>query len=166
MPVSIHPWLSFSPHTFALFIAPPTTIQEALNYLLDGNQGRVLYLCGNYPEVLPGITTDPGLFQVRRALTAYQILSILEESDESLTLFEHDQSLYEDDADLLIPIGERCRQRSGDTGSVILFAARPDAWLNRLEPYASRVAFIIRIDPVRAKGGRKVPSKQQTLEGL
>lgn len=166
MPVSIHPQFSFSPDTFLLFIASSATIREALHILLIRHRGRVLYICGNYPEILPSLIVDTDRFQVRRALTAYQVLSILEESDEPLTLFEHDRSLYDDNEDLLNPIGERCRQRASYTGSVLLFAVKPDRWLNQIEPYANRVALIMQPDPVSVKSEKIASSKQRTLEGL
>jgi hypothetical protein len=166
MPVSILSQFSFSPDTFTLCIAPSAMIHEALKNLLTGNRDSILYLCGNYPVILPSIAMDPCRFRVRRALTAYQVLSILEETDESLTLFEHDRSLYDDNENLFIPIGERCRQRAGESGTVILFAVRTDPWLHRLEPYAHRVVFFSHTHSVSIKPGRTDPVIQQTLEGI
>lgn len=157
---------SFSDDTVSIFIAPSTIIIETLDKYLCKTRGQVLYICGNYPEILPSLTIDSDRCKVRRALTAYQVLSILKETDEPLTLFEHDRSLYDDNADLLIPIGERCRQRGKESGTVVLFAVRSDPWLNQLEPYANRVAYFTQFHPISVKGIRSVPSKQHTLEGL
>lgn len=164
MPVSIHQRLSLSPNTFALIIAPQETLCEALTVMLTRHQGHILYLCGNYPEILPGLVSGSDRLRIRRALTAYQILSILDDTSESLTLFEHDRSLYEDTADLLVPIGERCRQRASETGLVVLFAARPDTWLNGLQQYADRVVVVIGRSHSQVRTRKKVWSEQQLLD--
>lgn len=114
--------------------------------------------------MLPGITADSDRFKVRRALTAYQMLSILEEIEEPLTLFEHDRGLYDDNSDLIIPVGERCRQRAAERGSIVLFALIPDIWLSQIEPYANRVACAITPHKIQTRIKNKVTSKQQTLD--
>lgn len=162
MASGIHTKISFSKGTFSLIIAPSTIISEALTLQITGHSGRTLYLCGNYPEILPNLTKVANRFSVRRALTAYQVLSILEESDESLTLFEHDRSLYDDAPDILDLIGEQCRQRAAETGKVILFAQKPDIRLNLFQKYADRIVHCI---PRTEKSGktRKKSSSQQML---
>lgn len=166
MVLSIHPLFSFSSGTFTLFIASAGTIHKALHALLSRHRGRLLYLCGNYPVILPGLVTDQSNLQIRRALTAYQILSILEEADESLILFEHDRTLYDDNEHLLPPIGESCRQKAAGNGGLILFATHQDRWLIRIEPYVDRMAFIQ--EPVHqpARAGSQVHSEQLLLDRI
>lgn len=168
MPIMIHPRFTFSPGSFLLFIASADAICEALSMLLGKTRGRILYLCGNYPVILPLISPVSGSLQVRRALTAYQILSILAESDEQFILFEHDRSLYDDNADLLPTIGEACRQKQSEHVSVILFARSPDKWLDRLEPYAGRVAVLAEVAPRRVLPPSRTTTQtqQQTLDAL
>lgn len=139
-----------------LFVAAHETLCEALHVQLSHHRGKTLYLCGNYPTVLPGLVGDQENLRVRRALTAYQILSILEEADESLILFEHDPTLYADNEDLLTLIGELCRQKAAENSSLILFATRGDRWIIRIEPYANRMVFI------QAPVGQPKKSRKQT----
>jgi len=155
-----------SPHTFTLFIAPSETIQEALNTLMNRQRGKILYLCGNYPEILPKFTSSSTNLSVRRALTIYQVQTILTESDEHLTLFEHDRSLYDDNADLLPYIGELCRHKAEDTGSVFLFSTKLDKWLILIEPYVHRMVLILDdTTPVRSTPVVS-PSTQKILDGI
>jgi hypothetical protein len=162
MPFSIQRYLPFSPNTFSLIIAPQASFGEALTVLV-ACKGHILYLCGNYPEILPGLAHHSERFRVRRALTAYQILSILEESSEPLTIFEHDRSLYDDAPDLIRLIGERCRQRASENGSVVLIATRPDTWLEQLQKSADRIVYvIIRKNETRTK--KRVHSEQLALD--
>ncbi|MFH0966635.1 MAG: hypothetical protein V1862_02980 [Methanobacteriota archaeon] len=155
-----------SPHTFTLFIAPSETIQEALNTLMNRQRGKILYLCGNYPEILPKFTTASTNLVVRRALTIYQVQTILAESDERLTLFEHDRSLFDDNADLLPYIGEFCRHKAEDTGSVFIFSTKLDKWLILLEPYVHRMVLILNDTPSVKQTHAVTASTQKNLDGI
>jgi hypothetical protein len=166
MPASLDLGSVLSPHTFSLFVAPPETIQEALSTLMSRHRGKVLYLCGNYPGILPGFTAYTDKMLVRRALTVYQVQSILEEATEPLILFEHDRSLYDDNADILPYIGELCRYKAKDAGSVFLVSTRLDKWLIRLEPYVERMILIMGTEKPPGPAPAAGTSVQKVLEGL
>lgn len=166
MPAPIDPGSILSPSTFSLFIAPSEMIQEALNTLMSRQPRKILYLCGNYPVILPRLNPQPDKLLVRRALTIYQVQSILEEADEPLILFEHDRSLYDDNADLLPYIGELCRHKATDSYSVFLFSTRLDKWLALIEPYAERMILIIEISPPARSVSTAAPSEQKVLDGI
>ena len=103
---------------------------------------------------------------VRRALTIYQVQSILEEADESLILFEHDRSLYDDNGDLLPSIGEICRHKASGTGMFVLFSTCRDKWLTRMEQYVQRMVLIIEKSP-QVRPVHAVPaSTQNVLDGI
>ncbi|MBN1168044.1 MAG: hypothetical protein JXA44_13085 [Methanospirillaceae archaeon] len=166
MSVSITPGFTLSEGTFSLFIASGDHLHRALSGILRRQRGRTLYVCGNYPVLLTRFQEYAASFEVRRALTAYQVLTILDEAHHSLLLFEHDPTLYDDITDLPCIIGQKCREYAATTGTVLLFASQPDRPLNLFEPYAHRVGvyqgeIIPRVKPVKKREAR-----QKTLEGL
>lgn len=166
MPASVDLGSVLSPNTFSLFIAPSESVLEALITLTSRHRGKILYLCGNYPVLLPGFSSQSEKLLIRRALTIYQVQSILQGAEEPLTFFEHDRSLYDDNAELLPCIGELCRCRAEDTGSIVLFSTRLDKWLTRIEPYAQRMVLIIENAPPKRPAAAGPVSTQKILDGI
>lgn len=166
MPAPIDLGSLLSPNTFSLFIAPPGIIYEALSTMMTRHRGKILYLCGNYPLILPNLTSNQDRVLIRRALTIYQMQSILEEADEPLILFEHDRSLYDDNADLLPYIAEICRHKAKDTGMIFLFSTRQDKWLTLMEPYFERMILIIETSPPKKQLKTVSSSSQMNLDGI
>lgn len=162
----LQPDISYLPGTFFVFVAPSAIILKALITLLSQHQGQVLYLCGNYPIILPKIPLDPSRFQIRRALTAYQILTILDEGDESLILFEHDRTLFDDNADLLPALGEVCREKARTFRVVFLFAERFDQWISQIESYGNRVVYYTGSEPPTKRVMKPPHFSQKTLDGV
>lgn len=158
--------LSPSGGTFSAIIAPAEDLQQALSMLLKRDVGLLLYLCGNYPRLLPGLGEFSDRFEVRRALTAFQILTILEESHHSFLVFEHDRSLYEERADLIPIIGQRCREFAAVNAGVYLIAEHPDRYLQALEPFFDRLYYIRQTTSAPAPQIRVRASRQQTLAGV
>lgn len=87
-------------------------LTQAPELFLRKEQGLILYLCGNYPIILPDLFRFSERFVVRRALTAFQILTILDDAYQSFIIIEHDRSLFEERADLLPIIGHRCKEHA------------------------------------------------------
>ncbi len=167
MPTRIHPEIQFIPGTFSLFIAPSENIQGALSTLLRRYRGQTLYLCGNYPVILPSLSECQNGFHVRRALTIFQVLTILEESSEPLILFEHDRTLYDDTNDMLPYIQEYIRQKTSGDHMVCLFATHSDKWLQKIEPDSHRFVYIFElVSRVHTKILASTESQQQLLDGL
>ena len=134
--------------------------------MMTRHRGKILYLCGNYPLILPNLTSNQDRVLIRRALTIYQMQSILEEADEPLILFEHDRSLYDDNADLLPYIAEICRHKAKDTGMIFLFSTRQDKWLTLMEPYFERMILIIETSPPKKQLKTVSSSSQMNLDGI
>jgi hypothetical protein len=167
MPTRIHPEIIFIPGTFSLFIAPSGIIEGALSNLLRRQRRQTLYLCGNYPVILQKLSEHQHKFKVRRALTIFQVLTILEESSEPLILVEHDRTLYDDNSDTLPYIQEYIRQKTATDHMVCIFATRSDRWLERFEPDTNRFIYIGEtIPPVHTKTHTKTLGSQQSLNGL
>ncbi len=142
--------------TFTIFVAPPALITSTLLEFLKRQKDLTLYISGNYPIFLPNLSYYADNFSVRRALTAFQVLSILDEAFQTVVLFEHDNSLY-DEKDLLPIIGRRCQEH--DEGrTILLFSSKLSSSISELMEYADRV-IVFRDNP------KKAPSKFRQRTG-
>ena len=127
---------------FAVVLAPGAVLAAAVAECLRLHHDRVLYVSGNYPPVLTGLDRRERTFHVRRALTAYQLLSILDEAwAEETILIEHDRGLFDDAPETAAAIGRACNDRAS-AASVILIARRPDDHLRRMLPWATTIVHI------------------------
>lgn len=165
MSVPLLSQVSLSSGTFSVLIAGPEDLTQALEASLTKKKELILYLCGNYPLILPEMHRFSDKFVVRRALTAFQILTILDEAYQSYIIFEHDRSLYEERADLLPIIGHRCREYAVRNSGVLLITTYPDTYIQALEPFFHRV-FYVRTLFQRENTGQMKKSKQLTLPGV
>lgn len=163
MSVSLLPQVSLSPGTFSLLIAVSGDLTEALEAYVTKKRGLILYLCGNYPCILPEMHRFSDRFVIRRALTAFQILTILDEAYHSFIIFEYDRSLFEEHTELLPIIGNRCREHVAKNSEVLVIATRPDQYIHALEPFFHRV-FLVRQVHHEYSPKRMKKSKQLTLE--
>lgn len=155
---------SVSGGTFTAFIAPVEDLTQAPGVYLRKETGLILYLCGNYPVILPEQDRFRDRFVVRRALTAYQILTILDEAYQSFLIFEHDRTLFEDRADLLPVIGHRLREYAMKNLGVLLLAPYPDMYIQALEPFFHRIFLIQQTTVKPAPLKKRKLSKQLSLE--
>jgi len=127
---------------FAIVLAPRSVLAAAVTGCLRLHSDHVLYVSGNYPPVLTGLNRDDRTFHVRRALTAYQLLSILDDAwAEEMIIIEHDPGLFDDAPETAAAIGRACNDRAHG-GTVILMAPRPDDHLRRMLPWATTIVRI------------------------
>ncbi len=127
---------------FAVVLAPGAVLAAAVTGCLRLHHDRVLYVSGNYPTVLTGLDRKERTFHVRRALTAYQLLSILDEAwAEETVIIEHDRGLFDDAPETAEAIGRACYDRAS-SATVILIARRPDDHLRRMLPWATTIVRI------------------------
>lgn len=127
---------------FAVVLAPGAVLSAAVAECLRLHHDRVLYVSGNYPTVLTGLDRKERTFHVRRALTAYQLLSILDEAwAEETVIIEHDRGLFDDAPETAAAIGRACNDRAS-AATVILIARRPDDHLRRMLPWATTIVRI------------------------
>jgi len=73
--------------------SPVEVAVAAVKDYLEIHPFSMLYICGNYSRVLDHLDGD---FDVRRAFTAYQLFSILEDVYQDVVFIEHDPLLFED----------------------------------------------------------------------
>ena len=152
---------TFSQGTFSIIAAPHESLVPAVASAIAPNKRELcLYVCCNYPVLLQKIDRVKRVFHVRRAVNAYQVLEILEESHHSLILFEHDEGLYQDEPELAQAVGMKCREKSGDS-TIVIFHRRFDFALSLMEEFADRV--VVTGETRTTGSGRKI--KRNTDEG-
>lgn len=91
------------PCTFHEVIAHEKVVMiSALNNNKDLQRFLFLYVSGNYSRLLSSINRSSKNFEVRRAYTAYQLFTILKETNHTILLLEHDPTLF-DSAEEMLP---------------------------------------------------------------
>lgn len=126
---------------FCITVAPYASLVPAVMQTLQEERRKILYVSGNYPPVLTAVDRKTGHFSIRRALTAYQYLTILSEAYESCIIVEHDRSVYDDAPETAEVVGRLCRERAEDA-AVLLIARRWDTFLEAMEPAAHTIIQI------------------------
>jgi len=91
---------------------------------------------------------------VRRAFTAFQLLTILREAHHTVIFVEHDPTLYEDAGPVITEVAGALAE-AARTALVVLYAPRPDPTLKVLARRADRVFCI----EAGERGGRAPPAR-------
>jgi len=94
MEFDLCPAVTLQTGSYNAVAAPTDLILAALNS--DGELQRFmfLYVSGNYSRILNGVHRTKN-FDVRRAFTAFQLVTILSEAYHTVILVEHDPTLYD-----------------------------------------------------------------------
>jgi hypothetical protein len=190
MEFELHPSVTLESGTFSVVTAPEELVLRGLNGTPALSRFLFLYVCGNYSRLLSGIRRRSAHFEVRRAFTLFQLLTILREAHHTILFIEHDPTLYEDagsrsrgapapldgpgslrDPGYLLPEMAEALAGAARTALVVLYAPRPDPSLRVLARRADRV-FCLEAgergprEPRAARPGRPLPpgSSQMTLE--
>jgi hypothetical protein len=162
--------LSLVPNSFHVLIGPVEMLIDSLNYNLKELQSiEVLYVPGNYSRILDKLDRRFTELDVRRAFTAYQLLTILKEAYQTLIIFEHDHSLFEDASEMAEYVGQALKEAS-DSSAVLLYSPWTDRHLDEISKFADRVfvfnevhKYVYKRASKKAKPG---PRGQRTLEAF
>jgi DNA polymerase I len=144
MEFELHPSVTLESGTFSVVTAPGELVLRGLNGTPALSRFLFLYVCGNYSRLLTGIRRRSAHFEVRRAFTLFQLLTILREAHHTILFLEHDPSLYEDAGSLqdpgsLLPEVAGALAEAARTAAVVLYAPRQDPTLSLLARRADRV---------------------------
>jgi DNA polymerase I len=177
MELDLCPGIALATGTFNAVIADERVLTGALNTNPELRRFMFLYVCGNYSRILPGISPKFSHFDVRRAFTAHQLLTILHEAHHTIVLVEHDPTLYEGDGggELAGTVAHALKEAARES-LVIIYAEKQDRALATLMRMADRV-FYFAEPPAPAyavaprKGARRggagpLPGAQRRLEGV
>lgn len=174
MEFALCPGIPLQTGTFNVIIADERLLISALNASPELKRFMFLYVCGNYSRILPAVDISSENFDVRRAFTAPQLLTIIREAYHTIVLVEHDPGVYEGAAELVGTVARALTELSREA-LVILYAGRQDARLDRLVREADRVFYFA--EPPSAGrhaagnhysrgGGRAGSGAQRVLEGI
>lgn len=167
MEFEIHPSVTLESGTFSVVMAPEELVLRGLNGTPALSRFLFLYVCGNYSRLLTGIRRRSAHFEVRRAFTLFQLLTILREAHHTILFVEHDPSLYEDAGSLLPEVAAGLAE-AARTALVVLYAPRQDPALRILSRRADRIFCVETGERGRrpARAGRGLPPAggQTTLE--
>jgi hypothetical protein len=84
------------PGRFYAVAAPVKTMLAGLNNSPALGRYTTLFISGNYSRILDGITRPMNTINIRRPFTVHQLLTVLQESTESIIFCEHDSSMFDD----------------------------------------------------------------------
>jgi hypothetical protein len=175
MEFDLHPSVTFRTGTFSALVAPEDLVLAGLNDNPVLSRFLFLFICGNYSRLLSGINRRSVIIEVRRAFTAFQLLTILRESYHTIVFVEHDPGLYEGVGEEIIPEVARALHAAGQGAVVVLYTPSPDESFSSLAGLADR--FFSLSPPLaqflpRARRSGRVrrpadrPRSQTTLEGF
>lgn len=154
------------PETFNVLVAPVEMLVGALNSHLELQRLKVLFVCGNYSNILSGLDRNFTEVDVRRAFTSFQLLTILRENHHSFLIVEHDPMLYEDAPEMVEYVAQAFRQTSREA-TILLYSPSMDPSLERISEVADRMFCFneVQVRP-RAKSYVTLPGDQVTLEAF
>jgi len=171
MELDLCPSVTLQTGTFSAVTAPAETIVTTLNLNKDLQRFMFLFVSGNYSRLMSDISRASANFEVRRAFTVFQLLTILNESYHTIILVEHDPSLYEGvEKSAVVPQVIRALRAAARDAMVILYAPAADFTFHTLAREADRVFVLAPVMPGASSGkiGRRGRNggfrRQKTLE--
>jgi hypothetical protein len=175
MEFDLHPSVTLRTGTFAALVAPEDLVLAGLNDNPVLRRFLFLFVSGNYSRLLSGINRRSVTIEIRRAFTAFQLLTILRESYHTILFVEHDPGLYEGSGKEAIPQVAQALKGAGQNAAVVLYTPAPDPSFSLLADRADRFFSLSppvfpalqrrhRGGPVRHPSG--LPRDQTTLEGF
>ena len=175
MEFDLHPAITLRTGTFAALVAPEDLVLASLNDNPVLRRFLFLFVSGNYSRLLSGINRRSVTIELRRAFTAFQLLTILRESYHTILFVEHDPGLYEGSGKEVVPQVAQALKGAGQNAAVVLYSPVPDPVFSLVAERADRFFSLSpptfparprphRGGPVRHPPG--LPRGQTTLEGF
>jgi len=170
MELDLFPSVTLQTGTFSAVTAPAGMIAGAINANPGLQRFMFLLVSGNYSRIMSAIHRTSGNFEVRRAFTAFQLLTILNEAYHTIILVEHDPTHYEGiGKSAVVPQVARTLRSAARDAMVILYTPAADFTFHALAREADRVVIITPVVPEDAAGraGRdRAFRRQKTLEAF
>ncbi|NYT07737.1 MAG: hypothetical protein GKC05_05735 [Methanomicrobiales archaeon] len=175
MQFDLHPSVTLSSGTFSALVAPEEMVLAGLNDNPVLKRFLFLFICGNYSRLLSGINRRSVNIEVRRAFTAFQLLTILRESYHTIVFVEHDPGLYEGAGEEAVGQVAQALKSAGQGSAVVLYTPAEDPAFSDMAQLADRF-FSLSPPPVpplprprragRVRHSSVPPRGQTTLEGF
>lgn len=143
------------PGTFNVIVGPEHVALGLLRNAISGSRVLLLYVCGNYSRIISRIGLRNAEFDVRRAFTASQLLSIAEEAHQTFIFIEHDPTLYSESEEMAGYVSMALRELSRSS-TVVLYSTEFDTHLRAISKMADRIFCIdeVRTRPAGARAIR------------
>jgi hypothetical protein len=152
MEIELSPPVDIQAGTFNLLVSPEDIAIRALRGAVEPRRFLVLYVCGNYSRLLSRINLRTAEFDIRRAFTSSQLLSILDDAHQTFVFLEHDPSLFAESEEMIEYVSIALRELSRES-TVLLYSPAFDATLRAIAKKADRVFYFDRAtDGERARG--------------
>ncbi|MDD1691549.1 MAG: hypothetical protein LUQ66_12935 [Methanoregula sp.] len=161
------------PGSYNAVVAPETVMAAAINNNADLQRYLFLHISGNYSRLLSRINRGAKNFDVQRAFTAHQFLSVIRGAAHTIVLIEHDPLIFEGAENMVAPIAMALKD-AGRDALVILYTPAIDNRYAALMRHADRVIEIATTEdlssrtPLRnlrmQRNGGSLVSGQKTLE--
>ena len=133
--------------SLTVVIGPPAVPITGINQCRDLSRYPFLYVCSNFSRILTHIHRTVR-YSVRRGFTQDQVMTIVEESTETVVFIEHDPSLYEDDRRLVRDIAVRLRQLAEAQAIVIVYSPVTDVFMREAASRANQVYAFLPYDRI------------------
>ena len=169
MRIELRNGATIEPCTFTAVIGPAQVATNLINSSGDLQRYLFLYVSGNYSRILTHVNRISTNFDVRRAFTAHQLFTILNEVSHTVVFIEHDPTLFDGAWEMIAPIAGALGQISRGS-TVILFSPSADRSFSLLTRNARHVICFLREEQMRAGAGPpKKPARREaqvTLDSL
>ncbi|MFA5331913.1 MAG: hypothetical protein WC342_06000 [Methanoregula sp.] len=165
MQIELRRGLSLQPGSFCAVIAPEKILISAINDNADLQRFLFLFVSGNYSRILPGILRTSKNFEVRRAFTAAQLLTVLREAAHTVVLVEHDPTLFDEAKALLDPVSAALKDAARES-LVILYTPSANRSFSILARRADHYVELADFgDPPQASAPRVYASSARRNQG-
>lgn len=161
------------PGSYNAVVAPETVMAAAINNNADLQRYLFLHISGNYSRLLSRINRGSKNFDVQRAFTAHQFLSVIRGAAHTIVLIEHDPLIFEGAENMVAPIAMALKD-AGRDALVILYTPAIDNRFAALMRHADRVIEIAAAEDLSSRtpprnlrmqrNGGPLVSGQKTLE--
>jgi hypothetical protein len=169
MDFELTPTIILRSRSFNVLQAPREMFIKTLNQNINLQRFRILYVSGNYSGILSKLDRKYTDLEVRRTFTAFQLMTILEETRHPLVIVEHDPSLYEDAAEMVEYVSHALSDAAKEA-ALLLYSPGSDRFLEDLAKNADRVWYFDegpRASPkLVARSHPKAQKNQATLEAF
>lgn len=153
MELDLHPSVVLARGTLGVLIAPEEFLISALNNNLELQRFKILFVSGNYSRILTRLNRRITEMDVRRAFTAFQLLTILEEDCHTVTIIEYDPILFKE-ADGMQDYLARAMRDVAGRSIVLLYSPGLDLTIEYISSMADRVFYFDRGESQQAQRRR------------
>lgn len=138
------------PGSYHAVVAPENVMVSAINSNADLQRYLFLHVSGNYSRLLSRIDRGSKNFDVRRAFTAHQFLSVIREAAHTIILIEHDPLIFEGAENMVTPLAMALKD-AGREALVILYTPAIDRKFAALMRHADRIIEIAEADDLSSR---------------